>query len=167
MDSTLLEGRLGLTHKKPSYRATGIHPSPRSVLVWRSANRSTSLPSTNRPTLCTHWSLTGNTAPAHWVATRGRRWWVPRPLYKSTVTRKASMLWFTSYFSKARIGIIGNEGSDGCSSCDSRIGFGTGGFHDDSNTCGNEANYSPDNGNKHLKAMRYILVKWEQTEKKV
>ncbi|XP_015747408.1 PREDICTED: uncharacterized skeletal organic matrix protein 5-like [Acropora digitifera] len=59
--------------------------------------------------------------------------------------------------SKARIGIIANQEND-CLSCDSRIGFGTGGLHDDSNTCGNEATYSPDNGNKHIKAMGYILV---------
>ena len=59
--------------------------------------------------------------------------------------------------SKARIGIIANQENE-CRSCDSRIGFGTGGLHDDSNTCGNEATYSPDNGNKHIKAMGYILV---------
>jgi len=59
--------------------------------------------------------------------------------------------------SKARIGILGNEGND-CHYCDSRIGFGTGGKHDDSNTCGNEATYSPDNGHKHIKTMGYILV---------
>ncbi|KAL9953946.1 hypothetical protein ACROYT_G041428 [Oculina patagonica] len=59
--------------------------------------------------------------------------------------------------SKARIGILGNQEND-CNSCDSRIGFGTGGKHDDSNTCGNEATYTPDNGNKHIKAMGYILV---------
>ena len=58
---------------------------------------------------------------------------------------------------KARIGIIGNNEND-CSRCDSRIGFGTGGNHDDSNTCGNEAVWSPDNGDKHIKAMGYILV---------
>ena len=58
---------------------------------------------------------------------------------------------------KARIGIIGNEQND-CSSCDSRIGFGTGGSSDDSNTCGNQAAFSPDNGDKDIKAMGYILV---------
>ena len=52
-----------------------------------------------------------------------------------------------SNYSKARIGIIGNN-EDDCSNCDSRIGFGTGGHHDDSNTCGNQ----------HIKAMGYILV---------
>ena len=62
-----------------------------------------------------------------------------------------------SSFSRARIGIIGNEQND-CDSCDSRIGFGTGGYHDDSNTCGNEASFSPDNGVKHIKAVGYILV---------
>ncbi|XP_078351629.1 uncharacterized protein LOC144636321 isoform X2 [Oculina patagonica] len=59
--------------------------------------------------------------------------------------------------SKARIGILGNEHND-CDTCDSRIGFGTGGFHDDSNTCGNEAMWSPDNGDKHIKAMGYVFV---------
>ena len=58
---------------------------------------------------------------------------------------------------KARIGILSNNEYD-CSNCDSRIGFGTGGYPDDSNTCGNEAKWSPDNGEKHIKAMGYILV---------
>ena len=61
--------------------------------------------------------------------------------------------------SKARIGIIGNN-EKGCATCDSRIGFGTGGKPDDTNTCGNEAaKYEPDNGEKHIKTMGYILVK--------
>ncbi|XP_068683059.1 uncharacterized skeletal organic matrix protein 5-like isoform X1 [Montipora foliosa] len=38
--------------------------------------------------------------------------------------------------SKARIGIIRNNQKN-CATPDSRIGFGTGGYHDDSNTCGN------------------------------
>ena len=59
--------------------------------------------------------------------------------------------------SKARIGILGNNEND-CNRCDSRIGFGTGGKHDDTNTCGNEAKHSPDNGEKHIKGIGYILV---------
>ncbi|KAM7452440.1 hypothetical protein ABFA07_000115 [Porites harrisoni] len=59
--------------------------------------------------------------------------------------------------SKARIGIVANN-EDNCDSCDSRIGFGTGGDYDDSNTCGNEATYYADNGDQHIKAMGYILV---------
>jgi len=58
---------------------------------------------------------------------------------------------------RARIGINGNDQND-CTSCDSRIGFGTGGYPDDSNTCGNEATASPDNGIKSIKSMGYILV---------
>jgi len=57
---------------------------------------------------------------------------------------------------KARIGILGNNEND-CVTCDSRIGFGAGGYQDDSNTCGNEA-VGGDNGSKHIKAMGYILV---------
>ena len=58
--------------------------------------------------------------------------------------------------SKAKIGFLGNN-ENNCVTPDSRIGFGTGGYHDDSNTCGNEAILS-DNGDKHIKAMGYILV---------
>ena len=93
LNTTFVEERLGLMHKRPSYRPTGTHPSPRSVLEWRSANGSTSLSSTSRPTLCTHWSLMGNTAPPHCVVTRGRRWLVLRPHCSSSVIRKVSMLW--------------------------------------------------------------------------
>ena len=59
--------------------------------------------------------------------------------------------------SKARIGIISNDDYN-CASCDSRIGFGTGGWPGNSNSCGNDAEWSPDNGDKHIKAMGYILV---------
>ena len=61
------------------------------------------------------------------------------------------------HHSKARIGYIANHEND-CGSCDSRIGFGTGGHPDNSNTCGNAAAVSPDNGNRNIKAMGYILV---------
>ncbi len=63
----------------------------------------------------------------------------------------------SSHMSKARIGILGDEHND-CNSCDSRIGFGTRGLHDASNTCGNVAKFSSDNGEKYIKAMGYILV---------
>ena len=53
----------------------------------------------------------------------------------------------SSSHSKARIGVISNNGNV-YNTCDSRIGFGTGGLHDDSNTCGNEAKHSTDNGDK-------------------
>ena len=59
--------------------------------------------------------------------------------------------------SKVRIGIISND-HDNCASCDSRIGFGTGGWPDEINSCGNEAEWSPDNGDKHIKAMGFILM---------
>ena len=60
--------------------------------------------------------------------------------------------------SKARIGILADNHGE-CRTCDSRIGFGTGGYHDNNNTCGNEASVlGPENGEKHIKAMGYILV---------
>ena len=92
MSLTFLEARLGLIFKRPSYRPTGTHPSPRSVLAWTPVNRTTSWLLTGTPTLCTHWSLTGNTEPPHWVVTCGRRWSVYRPPYRKTVTRKGSIL---------------------------------------------------------------------------
>ena len=58
---------------------------------------------------------------------------------------------------RARIGILKNKQND-CNSGDSRIEFGTGGPHDDSNTYGNEAYYSLDNGDRRIIAMGYILV---------
>ena len=58
---------------------------------------------------------------------------------------------------KARIGILGNE-QNNCNSCDSSIGFGTGGRPDDTSTCGNGAFNDGDNGAKRIKAMGYVLV---------
>ena len=60
-------------------------------------------------------------------------------------------------YSKARIGIINNN-QDDCGSCNSKIGFGTGGWSDGSNSCGNVAKLGPDNGDKYIKTMGYILV---------
>ena len=63
-----------------------------------------------------------------------------------------------SEYSKARIGIIGND-QEHCRSCNSRIGFGTGGkTADNTISCGNEASHTSDNGEKHIKAVGYILV---------
>jgi len=59
--------------------------------------------------------------------------------------------------SKARIGVLANNEAL-CSNCDSRIGFGTGGKHDDFNTCGNEVTLGGDNGDQHIKAVGFILV---------
>ena len=92
MSLTVRVARLGLIFKRPSYRPTGTQPFPRSVLVWRPANKTSSWLSTGMLTLCTHWSLTGNTEPPHWVVTCGRRWSVCRPPYSETVTRKGSIL---------------------------------------------------------------------------
>ena len=59
--------------------------------------------------------------------------------------------------SKARVGYIANDGNE-CRYCDSRIWFGTGGNPDNSITCGNAAANYPDNGDRNIKAMGYILV---------
>ena len=91
-----------------------------------------------------------------------------RDTWKSLIGSKASLQYNcnkegfnavgdSSGHSKARIGIISNN-QDNCATCDSRIGFGTGGKSDNSNSCGNEASHNSDNGNKHIKTMGYILV---------
>ena len=59
--------------------------------------------------------------------------------------------------SKARIGYIANEQND-CASCDSRIGFGTGGHPNNSNTCGNAALHSSDNGDRDIKAIFLYII---------
>ena len=86
--TTLPEEGLGLIHKRPSCQPTGTQPSPRSASVWRSATNYGSLLSTSPLVRCTLWSLTGDTAPPHWVVTCGRSWLVHKPPYRPTVTRK-------------------------------------------------------------------------------
>ena len=59
--------------------------------------------------------------------------------------------------SRARIGFVANN-EHLCDSCNSRIGFGTAGYNDDTISCGNAAMFSGDNGNQFIKTMGYILV---------
>ena len=60
-------------------------------------------------------------------------------------------------YGRARIGFLSNH-EPNCGACRSRIGFGTGGRIDKSNTCGNDAGIGSDNGLKLIKAMGYVLV---------
>ena len=62
-------------------------------------------------------------------------------------------------FYRARIGIIANQQND-CFTCNSIIGFGTAGYLF---SCGNKAKHQPDNGDKNIRAMGYILVQWRGT----
>ena len=59
----------------------------------------------------------------------------------------------TSLWAMVRIGFLANNEYH-CKSCDSVIGFGIIG----GNSCGNFAQYSPDNGNRATLAMGYVLV---------
>lgn len=59
---------------------------------------------------------------------------------------------------KARIGIIADEVDNVCQQTDSRLGFGTGGRPTDAISCGNAAAFNPDNGDKNIASMGYILV---------
>ena len=62
----------------------------------------------------------------------------------------------SSVHSRVRIGIISNQEGN-CHSPDSFIGFGGGGSGF-KNACGNGASYSPDKGDKNIKAFGYIFV---------
>ena len=55
-----------------------------------------------------------------------------------------------SSHSKARSGFLRNNENE-CDTADSRIGFGTGGYPGDTNTCGHEAGRSAQNGDEHIK----------------
>ena len=59
---------------------------------------------------------------------------------------------------KARIGFIADDVDNVCQNTDSRIGFGTGGRPTDAISCGNAAAFNPDNGDKNIASMGYILV---------
>ena len=96
MSTILQEARLALTSRRQSYLPIGTHPSPRSASVWRSVISSGLFWSTGTPTRCSHWSLMGNTAPPHWVVTRGRYWLVHRPHCNLTAIKKDSMWWDTT-----------------------------------------------------------------------
>ena len=58
---------------------------------------------------------------------------------------------------RARLGLIANEQNE-CYSPDSFIGLGTY-YGSVGNVAGNYASYSPDNGEKNIKVMGYILVR--------
>jgi len=89
----------------------------------------------------------------------GRNTWKTLIGSQASLQRNCNMEGFNavSSHSKARIGILGNN-QNSCSSCNSRIGFGTGGSPNDFNTCGNEADLRADNGDKSIEALGYILV---------
>ena len=78
-------------------------------------------------------------------------------LQKGCLMEGFNVLCSSTSFSKARIGVVRNN-EDKCDSCNSRLGFGTGGHYDTNSSCGNDARYEGDNGDKHIKAMGYILV---------
>ena len=158
LNTTFLEGRLGLTHKRPSYRPTGNTSFSRICLGMKIGQQINFIIINKQAD-----SLYSLIANGQYRATSlGITTW------KTLIGSQGSLqtdcnkegfnvLCTLSSASKVRKGILGNEQIN-CTSCDSRIGFGTGGIPDDSNTCGNEAMFMPDNGDKHIKAMGYILV---------
>lgn len=93
----------------------------------------------------------------------GRNKWKRLIGSRASLQRNCNKEGFNLYhppnFSKARIGILGNQ-ENNCATPDSRIGFGTGGGNAKGNTCGNAADgrFHPDNGGRNIKAMGYIFV---------
>ena len=91
----------------------------------------------------------------------GRHTWKKLIGQQASLQRNCNREGFNSHgwlllYSKARIGIRSNDQND-CGTTDSSIGFGTDDYRY-LNTCGNTALHDPDNGDKNIKAMGYILV---------
>jgi len=76
------------------------------------------LSSTSRPTLCTYWSLTGNTASPHWAETRKRSSFFSQASLETLCNEEDFNAVFIS--SSSRIGILGDD-AEKCGYCESRI----------------------------------------------
>ena len=93
----------------------------------------------------------------------GRNTWKTLIGSQASLQRKCNKEGFNavgpkSGFSRARIGIIGNQQND-CATCNSRIGFGNGGpSAEPGDACGNRASSSADKGMKRIKAIGYIMI---------
>ena len=152
-----LKGSLAWMTKRPSYQPTGTRLSPRSVSVWRLVRSPSSLFWTKRQ------------APLYALIADGkyRKTSLGREEWKKLITGASlknncqkegfNVLSVNAGASRARIGIVGNN-ENACTSSDSRIGFGTAGYPDNTNSCGNVAKQGGDNGDKFIKAMGYIFV---------
>ena len=98
----------------------------------------------------------------HRATSLGRDTWKTLVGFQASLQMNCNMEGFNSRCfwspnSRVRIGFAANNQAD-CWTCDSRIGFGSGGSPDDSNTCGQAAKNGPDNGNSFIKAMCYVFV---------
>ena len=63
-----------------------------------------------------------------------------------------------SKYARVRLGIFSNQ-ENNCNTPDSLIGLGNYRWGNTGNVAGNVANHSPDNGEKNLKVMGYILIR--------
>ena len=81
-------------------------------------------------------------------------------IYGSSLQLNCNREGFNAYHSQVRVrlGIFSNQQND-CDSPDSFIGLGTHRWANMRNAAGNVASHSPDNGDKNLKVMAYILVR--------
>ncbi|RMX56766.1 hypothetical protein pdam_00018071, partial [Pocillopora damicornis] len=117
-------------------------------------SQETKLP-TYRKTLCLAKSLYSLIADGqHRNTSLGRNGWKRLIDSEASLQLKCNKEGFNhkSWLSRVRLGIL-----DECNSCDSRIGFDTDGYPDDTNTCGNVARHKADNNDKNIKTMGYIL----------
>ena len=65
---------------------------------------------------------------------------------------------YNQFHARARLGLIANN-QNNCNTPDSFIGMGTHHWMNMGNAAGNAACCSPDNGDKNVKVMAYILVR--------
>ena len=83
---------------------------------------------------------------------------VYRPPYRKTVTRKGSILRVLIVTMLRQESAFLVTTKTIAATVTPESGLALEDILDDSNACGNEAKWSPDNGEKHIKAMGYILV---------
>ena len=157
-NTTLPAGELGLTHKRPSYRPIGTHPLSKICLGMKISGQLRFIV-INKQANSLHSLIADGTYRA---TSLGRNEWKKLIGAQGSLQQNCNKEGFNavgtlSHHSKARIGYIANEKMN-CHNCDSRIGFGTGGYPDNSTTCGNVALHSSDNGDRDIKAMGYIMV---------
>ena len=157
---TTLPGEgLGLIHKRPSCQLIGRQPSPCKICLGMKIGYQLRFFTINKSASSLYSLIVYGQYRATSLGRNKRKTLIGSQASLQNKCNKEGFNAICSYKpnSKARIGITSNEVND-CVWCDSRFGFGTGETPDNSNTCGNEASYSPDNGDKHIKTMGYIFV---------
>ena len=99
-NTTLPEGRLVLTNKKPNCPLIGRRNSQRFVWECRTAQQQASWSFTKVPTHCMNWSLTEYTEVSRWAVTSGSLLLVHKPHYRGIAIKKGLTLWTQAAYQK-------------------------------------------------------------------